>query len=162
MTAETPTAETQTPASFEIDGVMYEFPQLLELDVDEWQFIYDKCRVSFGTLAPIEDEDRERERMEKLDNPAFEKALFHIGYRRVHPDVKDDAIAAIIGKQKLRILLESLVPEGEAEADDPTLMTEPEQQSNGKVVSSSESSSDPSSKSSETPDEQPETIGTSG
>ncbi len=161
MTAETTTPETQAPASFEIDGVMYEFPQLLELDVDEWQFIYDKCRVSFGTLAPIEDEDRERERMEKLDNPAFEKALFHIGFRRVHPEWTDAAIAELIGKQKLRILLESLVPEGEVEADDPTLTTEPEQQSNGKAVSSSESSSDPSSRSSETQDESPATTGTS-
>lgn len=160
-----------TTSRFELDGTEYDVPEFTDLEIDDWELVYDECKVVLADFAPIESEAKdapknavelEAARLERLRNPRLEKSFLMIAYRRAHPDEGIDAIRSVIGKAKLIPLIESMKVEGEEEADDPTLTTEQEKPSDKSSVSPDGTSSPPSQKSSATPGRPLATTGTSG
>lgn len=167
------TEQTDARPKFELDGKEYELPELRELDVDEWMIVYKYSKVVLRDLMEIvDDPDAERERIEKIEQPGVMKALFHIGYKRVHPKKTDSAVEALVGQIKYLPALELLnTDEAEVpEEEDPTtetskLESEPselEPSSERRSDSSSVNGSSASTTSSETPEEEPATTGISG
>lgn len=168
MAAETNTEQARP--KFELDGVEYEMPELRELDIDEWMLMYKYSRVILRDLMEIvDDDDAERARIEKLEQPGVMKALFHIGYKRAHPKKVDAAIESLVGQIKYLPMLEAMNDgiEEASEEEDPTERTtqpesEPGEPSTRNSDSSSESGLPGSAASSETPENAPVPIGTSG
>lgn len=156
MTAE----NDNTTSRFELDGVEYEVPDFTDLDLDDWQLVYDECSVVLADFAPDEDPAAETARRDRLRNPRLEKSFLMIGYLRKHPDADVATAREVTGKAKLVALLESM--QGAGEAADPTLTTGQETSSPRSLVASSESSSPPSLSSSATREDQPAPIGTGG
>ena len=158
----------------ELDGVEYELPKLRDLDMDEWMVVYKYSKVVLRDLMEIPDDpEAEAARVEKLEQPGVMKALFHIGYKRKHPKKTDAAVENLVGQIKYLPTLEAMNPDEEDQAEEPTDPTEetsePESEPSGPTPSSernsdssSENGSSDSGTSSETPEDQPETIGISG
>jgi hypothetical protein len=146
---------------FKIDDVEYEMPMLDDLDMDEWQILYDYTGLILDDFAPQEDEDAERDRQRRTSQPGFTRAMLHIGYRRAHPELKPDAIKQVTGEAKLIHVLEAL-NESTPEEDETPLAstTEPEPSSKRRPVDSKETTSPPSPKSSDPQDAQPVPTGT--
>jgi len=144
-------AETQL-LKFKIDDAEYEMPMLDDLDMDEWQILYDYTGLILDDFAPKEDADEERDRERRTSQPGFTRAMLHIGYRRAHPELKSDAIRQVTGEAKLLRVLEAL-NESTSEEDETPLAstTEPEPSSPKRPVASNETTSPPSQKSSAAP-----------
>jgi hypothetical protein len=100
-------AENET-LKFKIDNAEYEIPALDDLDMDEWQILYDYTGLILDDFAPQEDEDEERDRMRRTSQPGFTRAMLHIGYRRANPELKPDAIRQVTGSAKLLHVLEAM------------------------------------------------------
>jgi hypothetical protein len=50
-------AETDNQkVKFDLDGTLYEFPDILDLDMDEWIVVYEYCGLTLGDFAPISPE----------------------------------------------------------------------------------------------------------
>lgn len=173
MAAENDTQQEREPARFELDGKMYEMPELRELDIDEWMIVYNYSKVVLRDLMEITDDpSAEQERIDKLEQPGVMKALFHIAYKRAHPQKTDAAVESLVGKIKYLPTLEALNPEEpeEGSEEDPTKgTTEPELGPSEPESSSLRSSDLPSGNGSsdsttslETPEEEPAPTGTSG
>jgi hypothetical protein len=105
--------------NFKIGDIKYEIPPLDDLDMDEWQIIYDYSGLVFNDFAPApdradesidgdEDGPLETERQRRISTPAFTTALLHIGYRRSHPTAKPEAIRKIAGATKRLSYLEAV------------------------------------------------------
>lgn len=175
MAAETTTEtdEQEARPRFDLDGKEYELPELRDLDIDEWMVVYKYSKVVLRDLMEIPDDpEAEAARVEKLEQPGVMKALFHIGYKRAHPKKTDAAVEDLVGRIKYLPTLEAMNPDEEvpAEEADPTEETsEPESEPSEPTPSSARSTGSSSGNglsasgtSSETPEDQPETIGISG
>lgn len=157
-------AETET-LSFKIDDVAYDIPALDDMDMDEWEIIYDYSGLVLDDFAPAadradeqvdgdEDGPLEKARQRRISTPAFTKALLHIGYRRANPDAKPDAIKKLVGATKRLDVLNAMADAaaGDGDADGPLELTpELEQPSPPGSVDSSEPESTDSQKSSGEP-----------
>lgn len=153
-------AETEI-LKFKIDDHEYEMPMLDDLDMDEWQILYDYTGLILDDFAPQENEDEERDRQRRTSQPGFTRAMLHIGYRRAHPELKPDAIRQITGEAKLIHVLEALGESAPVEDEAPLASTtEPEPSSPRRPVASKENTSPPSPKSSDAQDDQPVPTGT--
>lgn len=122
-------AETPDTLKFEIDGTTYMIPPLDDMDMDEWQIIYDYSGLVLEDFAPApdrkdeqvdgdEDGPLEQARQRRLNTPAFTTALLHIGYRRTHPDAKFDTVKKLVGATKRLHVLEAMA-ESAGEGDAP-------------------------------------------
>lgn len=155
-------AENET-LKFKIDDEQYEMPMLDDLDMDEWQILYEYTGLILDDFAPQEDEDAEKDRQRRTSQPGFTRAMLHIGYRRAHPDLKPDAIKKITGEAKLIHVLEALNETAPEEEETPLASTtEPAPSSKSGSVASSESASKSSATSSARPAARPEPTGISG
>lgn len=156
-------AENET-LKFKIDEDEYEIPGLDDLDMDEWQILYDYTGLILDDFAPQEDEDAERDRQRRTSQPGFTRAMLHIGYRRAHPELKESAIREVTGAAKLLRVLEAMGESaGEENEESPlALTTEPAPSSPSGSVDSNEIGSEPSPMSSGTPDDLHALTGTDG
>lgn len=167
-------AETE-PLKFKIGTDEYEIPPLDDLDMDEWQIVYDYSGLILEDFAPApdradeqidgdEDGPLELARQQRVKNPAFTTALLHIGYRRSHPDAKFDAVKKLVGGTKRLQVLEALADAaGEGGDDSPPASTlEREQSSHNASGDSSEDKSNGSQTSSGRQAGSLARIGTSG
>jgi hypothetical protein len=133
---------------FTIDGEIYESPGLGELDMDEYQILYDYSKITIDDIvaAPDETDDEKDARLAKYDNPGFIRAMMHIAYRRAQPGVKDATVRTKIGAANVFTALSSLFgPEDQPEGDagPPAQTTDPEKSSpNGSVDSNTNSGHD--------------------
>lgn len=120
-------AETET-LKILLGDEQYEIPALDDMDMDEWQIIYDYSGLVLEDFAPAadradeqvdgdEDGPLEKERQRRIGTPAFTTALLHIGYRRSHPDAKPDAIKRLVGSTKRLRVLEAMADAAPAEGD---------------------------------------------
>lgn len=148
---------------FKIDDAEYEMPMLDDLDMDEWQILYDYTGLILEDFAPQEDEEAEQERQRRTSQPGFTRAMLHIAYRRTHPELKPDAIKKVTGEAKLIHVLEALNESAPEEDATPLASTtEPEPSSRSGSVDSSEKESESSRKSSGRPDGPRVATGTAG
>jgi hypothetical protein len=124
-------------------------------------------------MEVTDDPEAEQARVDKLEQPGVMKALFHIAYKRKHPRKTDAAVEALVGQIKYLPTLEAMnTDDGEEapEEEDPTQETtepesepsEPEPQLLRSTDSPTGNGSSASTESSETPEGQPATTGTSG
>lgn len=205
--------ETNDRVKFELDGTLYEFPDVLDLDIDEWIVMYEYAGLVLEDFAPhapalaaasvevanlavkagklpegaperekvmaeldaarenlarvrenLTDEEAaaESDRVHKLRHPGFLKAMAHIAYQRANPRKTKAAIKDLIGSVKVLPMYESMVGE-EAEADDPPTPANGQQQSSERTRDASLARlSPPSPLNSETPEDLPAPIGTTG
>lgn len=167
------TTENTDRPRFELEGKEYELPELRELDVDEWMLMYKYSKVTLRDLMEIVgDPEAEEARIEKVEQPGVMKALFHIGYKREHPKKTDAAIENLVGQIKYLPTLEAMDTEADAEVPvdevDPPTDELPKSEialapsSESRTDSSSANGSSDSSTSSETPEDELATTGTSG
>ncbi len=70
---------------FDLAGTMYEFPDVLDLDLDEWIVVYEYAGLVLEDFAPLENPEEEAARVHRLRHPGFMKAMAHVGYQRAHP-----------------------------------------------------------------------------
>lgn len=175
MAAETNDTAEERPRFEMPDGVEYELPNIRELNMDEWMLMYEYARIVLRDLMEASDPEEERAREEKLENPGVMMGLFHIGYKRKHPQKTDAVIKALVGKIQYLPTLQDMggveLDEEGSEEEDPTPDSAPDSESSSSEArsssersadSSTESGSSDSSMSSETPEETLATTGTSG
>lgn len=135
MAAET--NNTDNTFRFEIAGQEYLIPPLDDMDMDEWQIIYDYSGLVLEDFAPAadradeqvdgdEDGPIERARQRRVGAPAFTTALLHIGYRRAHPAAKPEAIKKLVGTTKRLHVLEAMSEAVEEDAPVVPLALTPE------------------------------------
>ena len=156
------TVETNDKVKFDLAGTLYEFPDVLDLDMDEWIVVYEYSGLVLEDFAPLENPEAEAERVHKLRHPGFIKAMTHIGYQRAHPKKTKATVKDLIGNVKMLPLLESMAGDEPESDDPPTSVSEPQRSFERNQVDSSASLSLASPPSSETPEGLPVTIGTSG
>jgi hypothetical protein len=155
-------AENQ-PLRFKIEDVEYEVPILDDLDLDEWQILYDYTGLILEDFAPQEDEETEKDRQRRTSQPGFTRAMLHIGYRRTHPELKPDAIKKVTGEAKLLHVLEAFGEAPDEEDETPLASTiEPEKSSPQSSVDSNETEPASSPKNSDQPAIQRVPTGTAG
>jgi len=145
---------------FELEGREYEVPDFVDLDLNDWEIVYDECGVVLSDFQEDDDPERDAARIERIRNPRLEKAFVMVALRRARPDDDIDTLRQDAGRIKLIPYL-SEVAAGESQ-DPPTSVTKPEPSSRESSGSSSESSSPDSSTSSEIPEGDLATIGTDG
>lgn len=153
-------AETldNTTTKFELDGRTYEVPDFLDLDLDDWEIVWDEASISLTDFSSVDDEEKDEARLRRLSSPRVERAFIMVALRRARPDDDMDTIRADAGRIKLMPYLM-----GQAGVEEnPTPASEPERSSKENSASSSESSSLDSQESSETPAEDPVPTGTIG
>lgn len=107
---------SETTITFKLDGddTSYEVPGIDDLDMDEWQILYEYAGLTLDDFSPpvrdnngvILDEEAEKARQHRLGQPAFMKALLHVGYQRAHPELKPSQVKAVVGKAKLMSIVE--------------------------------------------------------
>ena len=148
---------------FLIDDVMYETPSLDTFTMDEAQVLYDYSGLTIEDFVEDEDgEDGDVERLRKLKNPGFMRALMHIAYQREHPKTNTSRVKALIGSANLIGALEHLVADEDDAVVPPALTTEPEPSSPSGSVVSNGTGGDDSKKSSDEPADPPPATTTTG
>lgn len=153
-------AETPDTTKFELDGKTYELPDFLDLDLDDWEIIWDECQVSLNDFSEVGDPEQDEKRLRRLNNPRLERAFIMVALKRANPDGDIDQIRKDAGRIKL---MPYLLGQAAADAEaNPTSASEPERSSRPSSDSTSESSSPPSPESSDEPDGQPVPTGISG
>lgn len=144
---------------------------MADYTMDESQIMYDYCGIVIEDFAPLMDEaddaDRAAQMEERLKNPGFVRALLHISYQRANPRASSDEIRRFFGSMTRNEAMErftEIVGELEEEGDDspPELTTEPDRSSLRSSVTNSDSFGESSTTSSDEPDGQAATTGTSG
>lgn len=170
-------AETDNqPLKFKIDGVEYDVPPIGDLDMDEWEIIYDRTGLimdDFSSFMPVvavmtgevlrlageadsfaegtddrreadeklaeaktvlaeakeavSDETRkaESDRLRRLAQPGFTRALVQIAYQRAHPDEKRAVVERFASKAKLVPLTMDLYEQSLSEATPVPLVPTP-------------------------------------
>lgn len=127
--------------SIEGDAQTYEVPEIDDFDLDEWQVLYEYTSLILDDFAPLENADEEKDRQRRLSQPAFTKALLHIGYQRAHPELKPSEIKDVVGAAKmLRVLEDMNRAAADGEDRPPDLTTASPQNSVDSNDSESESS----------------------
>lgn len=134
-------AETTTN-KFTLDGTEYETPDFLELEIGDWEVVYDECGVVLSDFAPPDpekpDAEAEGARQQKLKNPRLERSFLMIAYMRAHPDATQDEAREVTKRARLIPLLESM---SGGEADPPTSARKPEPSSGRNSTEKPEGSS---------------------
>lgn len=114
---------------FQIDGTLYEVPDMGTLTMDEAQVLYDYSGLTIEDFIGPEDETPEDEqaRERRLRNPGFMRALMHIAYQRGNPTIRATRVRQLVGGANVIAALETLVGDGPEEADAAPLgsMSEP-------------------------------------
>ncbi len=140
-----------------IDATALGFTTVDDLDMEEWEIMYEYAGLTTTDFAIVEDEAADKERERRVGQPAFTRTLLHILYRRAHPEATADQIREITGRQKIQTIY---VPD-EGDVDPPALTTAPESP-DASSESGSESESSDSNASSDEPESQPAPTGTPG
>lgn len=100
----------------EIDGSMYDFPMLSSFDLDEDRIFYQLTGMHTEDAWLGLDAGTVTSR-DLFDNEGFLAAMAQIAYRREHPDVTDDLVVKLVGRQKrvdlIASLARSITPEEE-------------------------------------------------
>lgn len=160
---------------FKIDDVLYEMPEIDDLDIEEWEIIYGASGIVLGDFAPVLDakgkldKKADAERQRRINQPAFLRARLHIAYRRANPGASEDEIEEVVKAAKMVPAMEAIADAAEtanANADEgdavpPALTPVPDGSSPTGSDEKSGSKPTASAASSETPDDEPETTGTS-
>jgi hypothetical protein len=84
---------------FNIDGTVYEVPQLGSLTNGERRVLYDYAGVVEEDFFPLEGETEEETETRShglMRHPGFWPGLMHIAYRRAHAGIKDAKIKQLI------------------------------------------------------------------
>ena len=160
MAAET--NDKEVLPSFEVEGKTYDFPELGDLDLDEWGVVYKYSEVTIADLAPRDDDEEEQARVKRINSPLFTAALVHIAFQRAHPRKTYSTVKYEVGRIKMIPLLDQIAESMPDEDENPTSAMKPETSSSENSQENSEPSSPDSETSSETPEETPVSIGTSG
>lgn len=147
---------------FQIDGVIYEVPAIDTLTMDEAQVLYDYSGLRIEDFVERENEtaDDREQRERKFENPGFMRALMHIAYQRVHTDLRNDKVRALIGSANILQALGTLSSGEESEELPPASTTEPEPSSPNGSVDSNETSGSDSTTDSAKQDDSQEATGT--
>jgi hypothetical protein len=146
---------------YKIDDQEFEFPQLDDLDMEEWEVVYDYAGLLLEDFAPVEDEKEETARRRRVNQPAFTRAMLHIAYRRANPDASLEEVREVALRSKLIRHMSALGENsGEDESAPLESTTKPEPSSPGTFVNSPDTESNGSTTSSDEPENQPEVIGT--
>lgn len=159
---------------FEIDGEPYEFPLLSTFDLDEDRIFY-RLTGMHTEDAWLGLHDGTVTSRDLFDNEGFLPAMTQVAYRREHPDVDDELIVKVAGRQKRMDMVASLARSlGEpGEEDEPgkdegttSVPNESSTSSSSEKPSSSEPKPSPGSTDSasysEPQEDGPATTGTSG
>lgn len=138
---------------FEIDGQPYDMPMLTSFDLDEDRLFYQATGMHTEDAWLGLDAGTVTSR-DLFDNEGFLPVMAQIAYRREHPDVTDDLIVKVVGRQKRVAMIASLALslEQEAEDDEPgkdegttSVPNESSKSSNGERPTSSEPKLSPGS-----------------
>ncbi len=159
MAAENEKAQDE-PVKFKIEGVEYELPGVDDLDLDEWELMYERTGILFEDFAPLENKKDETARSRRLSQPGFLRTMLEISMRRTYPDRDHDAIADVVRKAKMLPVLESISEGKDADALPPESTLEPVPSSPRNSDDSSESESSDSPTTSDDQGDLPEAIGT--
>ncbi len=158
---------------FKIDGVAYEMPEIDDLDIEEWEIVYEASGLVLADFAPALDEKgkldkkADAERTRRIQQPAFLRARLHIAYRRANPGANDDEIAEVVMAAKMVPAMEAIADAaGAGDVDDPPaqLASIPGPGGSSPTENDGKSGSTPtvSDESSETQEDGRATTGTSG
>jgi hypothetical protein len=158
--------EEVTQDGIPINGEVYAVPTISDFDIAEARIMKRYSGVVLEDFAPVHPEATPEVRAahEKklegiLTDPDFKAAFAHIAYRRVHPNVGYDEIAALVEKVSLVDVTLALFEEEEDVS--PPSLSESESNSASSEPSYSSDSGSPSTSDSDSPDENPPTTGTS-
>jgi hypothetical protein len=142
--------------TFEIDGAEYPIPVLATFDMDEAQVLWDNCQIGLEDLVPDQDgewsDDRRREVVVIMTNPAFLRTMLHVAYRREHHDMPRHLIDDKVGKVSMVLALRrwsSLLDEDDASPPPQESTTTPDEASRNASDDSSMSSGNGSTTTSE-------------
>ena len=90
-------------AAFEIDGREYDVPSVFDMTMGEAQILYDYSGYVLEDFVPahpsLTQHDRKKhegERVAKMRNPSFKKAMVHIAFQRGNPAETHDAISELV------------------------------------------------------------------
>jgi len=122
----------ESDAGFQIGGVVYPFPTLDSLDLDEAELLYLASGWGIEDFVIDPDDANVGEVAKRLIRASTLKALATIAYRRAHPDVDEAFAAALAGKANAMGALTALMTRGD-DADPPS-----EAPTNGATPSSNE------------------------
>lgn len=159
---------------FKIDDVLYEMPEIDDLDIEEWEIIYGASGIVLGDFAPALDakgkldKKADADRQRRISQPAFLRARLHIAYRRANPAASEDEIEEVVKAAKMVPAMEAIADAaetantGEGDAVPPALTPAPDGSSPTGSDEKSGNKPTASAVSSETPAEDPATTGTSG
>lgn len=138
-------------AGIEIDGERYEVPSLDSLDMDECQILYDLAGIVQEDFVPLHPDSAEEEKilhesaiLMRIRNPAFKRALVHIAYHRVHPELGRHEIEGLIGKLSGLDVTIAMLRGDEEEDPQKSSPNEPENTSDTSETSNSPDSGKPS------------------
>ena len=92
----------------EIDGRLYDFPLLSTLDLDEDRIFYQATGMHTEDAWLGVQEGGALKWSDLVDNEGFLAAMARIAYRREHPDVQDEIVVEIVGRQKRMDMLASI------------------------------------------------------
>lgn len=150
---------------FVIDGTDYEAPDLDSFDMAERRVMFDLSGIIEEDFVQEENEaeDDHKQRVRKLTrHPGFMEALMHIAYARGNPDVKRQRVQELIEKTNYREAIQKWA-DVTADAENPPVSqstSEPDEASPTATADSSTSSGLGSPASSDPPDSNRESTGT--
>jgi hypothetical protein len=116
-------------SGFEIDGTLYEVPEVTSLNVGERMVLHDYAGLvqeDFVRLEDETDEEMEARHETMLRRPGFIPALMHIAYARANPKLSREKVAKVIESTNYLAAISTLVaetPDEEAEDDRPPDLT---------------------------------------
>lgn len=145
---------------FFIEGEVCEMVILDDFDTDE-RFILHRyselVQEDFLREDGETDDDCAKRRVKLMRRPGFWPAMWHVAYRRVHPDADTDEIKTIIGRTKFSEAMSTLAGVDDTEELDPTKAStnEPEQLSPTSLSDSPASSGAPSENDTAPQEDQP-------
>jgi hypothetical protein len=117
-----------------VEDRTYEIPTIDDLDLDEWEIMFDVAGLVYADFAPApdradeqidgdEDGPLEKERLRRVMGVKFWKAMLHIACRRDNPTMSDDAIRKLVGRVK-RTDLDAAMSDAIGEGEAPTPLDE--------------------------------------
>jgi hypothetical protein len=97
-------------AGIEIDGREYPVPSVFQLTMGEAQVLYDYSGYTVEDFVPPVPGDPDEERMARVKNPAFKRAMVHVAYQRGNPDAAHAEVAKVVdGLEMWGAILDMLV-----------------------------------------------------
>lgn len=120
---------------FKMGDNEFELPEIDDLDMSEWELVYDNTGLILADFAPEIDENgkldqkAESDRQRRVSQPAFTRTMLQIALRRANPDMPADEVAEIATHARLVSVLEAIGEEvdvEDADAGPPESTPEPE------------------------------------